>query len=225
MNYFLGSVAAGLTAAVAGAYAAEAMAEQAGYGGYDENFVYEVDHHLVCMVCAKPFREPHRTSCCHQNFCESCLRRWAKKNGHRCCPHCRAEGRRFAYSLDHRLKSEVESLDIHCRHHRSGCRWVGKLRSLKMHLESDSGCGYVEVECPNHCKRNWLQRLWPGEVNVDIYRKDLSAHLTDDCVLRPYRCEHCRLNDTYREITENHYSVCPDYPMDCPNRYIIAVLF
>lgn len=217
MNYVLGSVAAGLTAVAAGVYAADALVDQSSYGGHDEDFVYDVDHHLVCMVCTKPFREPHRTSCCQQNFCESCLKVWTRKNGKSCCPHCRAEGRRFLYSLNHSLKNEVERLDVRCTHHRKGCRWVGELRELKRHLSSDSGCDYVEVECPNRCKRSWLQRLWPGEVNAEIYRKDLRAHLSHECVLRPYRCEHCHLCDTYREITETHYSQCPEFPLTCPN--------
>lgn len=219
MNYLLGSVAAGLTAAVAGAYAAEALADKDGgnYGGYDEYFIHEVDNHLVCLVCTKPFREPHLTSCCRQNFCESCLKRWTKKTAQHCCPHCRAEGRRFHHSLNHSLKQQVESLEVKCSLHRTGCRWVGELRRLQRHLASDSGCGYVLVECPNTCKRNWIQKLWPGEVNADIRRKDLTAHLQRDCVLRPYQCEHCHYKDTYKEITGSHYSTCPEYPLDCPN--------
>ena len=218
MNYFLGSVAAGLTAAVAGAYAAEAFSEGQGYGGHEENFVYETDHTLVCMVCAKPFREPQKTQCCRQNFCESCLRRWAKKNGRRCCPHCRAEGRRFTHSLNHTLKEMVEELEVRCRHYKKGCEWAGQLRHLQRHLVSDSGCGFVEVECPNRCKRNWLQRLWPGDVITDIKRRDLPAHLRHECELRPYQCEHCHVDGTYKDITESHYDLCPEYPLQCPNR-------
>ena len=219
MNYFLGSVAAGLTAAVATAYAADALGDQKSYGGHEEDFVYNIEPRLVCLVCAKPFREPHQTACCRQNFCESCLKRWMKKNGQKnSCPHCRAEGRRFQHSLNHSLKSEVERLEVRCSQRRNGCRWVGELGQLKRHLNSDSGCGYVEVECPNTCKRNWLQKLWPGEINADIYRKDLPHHLRHECVLRPYQCEHCHLHDTYKEITENHYSICPEYPMNCPNQ-------
>ena len=189
------------------------------YGGHNEDFVHEVDHRLVCMVCTKPFREPRITSCCRQNFCESCLKRWMKKNApQNCCPHCRAEGRRFHHSLNQSLKSEVECLSVKCSNHRRGCGWVGELRQQRRHLESDSGCGYVQVECPNCCQRNWLQKLWPGEVNADICRKDLASHLRRECVLRPYSCEHCRHEATYKEITENHYSVCPEFPLDCPNR-------
>ena len=219
MNYLLGSVAAGLTAAVAGAYAAEALSnDQSPYGGHEEDFIYDVEPHLVCMVCAKPFREPHQTSCCRQNFCESCLKRWTKKTGQRCCPHCRAEGRRFQHTLNLGLKREVESLEVRCSQRRNGCRWVGQLGQLERHLNSDSGCGYVEVECPNRCKRNWLQKLWPGEVNPEIYRKDLPNHLHHECVLRQYQCQHCHIHDTYKEITENHYSVCPEFPISCPNQ-------
>ena len=117
---------------------------------------------------------------------------------------------------------KVNELKICCTNHREGCGWVGELGGLKSHLDSDKGCGYVEVTCTNKgC----------GE---RVSRKDLQTHLQQECYYRPYQCEHCGHKDTYIAITEgeklvgwgswfmqhrgSHYLECPEYPLACPNR-------
>ena len=93
---------------------------------------------------------------------------------------------------------------------------MGELGQLKSHLDSDKGCGYVEVTCTNKQCRNKMKR------------KDLQSHLQEKCHYRPYECEHCGHKDTYTAITGeranplksygNHYSKCPEYLLDCPNQ-------
>ena len=124
---------------------------------------------------------------------------------------------------------KVNELKIRCTNHREGCGWVGELGRLKSHLDSDKGCGYVEVTCTNKgC----------GE---RVSRKDLQTHLKEKCYYRPYECEYCGHKDTYTAITgrqknpecldhspgsplakkaryTDHYSECPEYPLACPNR-------
>ena len=106
---------------------------------------------------------------------------------------------------------------------------MGELGGLKSHLNSDKGCGYVEVTCTNKgC----------GE---RVSRKDLHTHSKEKCYYRPYVCEYCGHKDTYTAITgrqrdfeppnhppcspmakkahyTDHYSECPEYPLACPNR-------
>ena len=123
---------------------------------------------------------------------------------------------------------EVNELKICCTNHREGCGWVGELGGLKSHLDSDKGCGYVEVTCTNKgC----------GE---RVSRMDLQTHLQGECYYRPYECEHCGHKDTYTAITgeqemktlrlsqssllsvpdrESHSSECPEYPLACPNSH------
>ena len=57
-------------------------------------------------------------------------------------------------------------------------------------------------------------------------RKELQLHLKEKCYFRPYWCEYCGLQETYTAITgetrffrhcDNHYSVCPQYPLPCSN--------
>ena len=181
------------------------------YGGHDQEFVCEVADRFICQVCTKVLREPRLAVCCGQHFCESCLNKWFARQGRESCPHCRAE------------RSEINELQIKCSHHREGCEWRGELGALKTHLESQNGCGYEDVECPNKCE------LLPGDILV-LKRKYLKRHLTHDCYLRPYQCPFCGHKDTYEAITGcaivpiadfgyfGHQATCPEVPLACPNR-------
>ena len=116
--------------------------------------------------------------------------------------------------VDKKVIRKVNQLKIYCTNHRDGCGWEGEQGGLKSHLDSDRGCGYVEVTCTNKgC----------GE---RVRRKDLQTHLQEKCYYRPYECEHCGHKDTCTAITgekgnvqnQSHYSKCPEYPLACPNR-------
>ena len=192
----------------------------AAYGGHDNDFVDKVPDRLNCQICTKVLCEPHLTECCGQHFCESCLNKWFdRQRGKQSCPHCRAEGEGFNHMINKNLRSEVNQLKIRCCHHEDGCQWTGELGALKAHLESESGCGFVRVECPNKCV------LLDGT----MLRKDIKKHLAHDCYLRPYVCEFCGLKDTYEEITGTssyvlvpydycgHQATCPEVPLTCPN--------
>ena len=71
---------------------------------------------------------------------------------------------------------------------RSAARELG---GLKSHLDSDKGCGYVEVTCT---KKGCVER---------VSRKDLQTHLQEKCYYRPYQCEYCGHKDIY--IHSHHW--------------------
>ena len=205
------------------------MAAQATlYGGHDNDFVGEVADRFICQICTKVLREPHLAVCCGQHFCESCLNKWfSRQQGRQSCPHCRAEGDAFSHVIHKGLRSEINQLKIRCINRGEGCEWTGELGTLKTHLESERGCGFVEVKCPNKCYSFF---------NI-LKRKDLGKHLTDHCYLRPYQCKFCGLKDTYEAITGDviehfsrdtqchasgdpycgHQAKCPEAPLPCPN--------
>ena len=199
------------------------MAEKPVYGGHDCEFVQEVSDRLNCNICTKVLRDPHLAVCCGQHFCESCLNKWFTRQGKESCPHCRAEGEAFHHVIDKSVGRAVNELKIRCSNHGEGCRWTGELRALKKHLESDNGCGFVMVECPNKCL--------DFDGIVEIKRKDVHDHLTQDCNRRAYQCRFCGLKDTYEIITGGHMSLvdrdldgysghqakCPEAPLICPN--------
>ena len=182
----------------------------------------------TCSICSKVLCDAHLTGCCDQHFCASCLTHWlGTQQGRKTCPHCQQES--FQHIVNKTLIHEVNELKIRCTNHSEGCGWVGELGRLESHLDSDKGCGYVEVTCTNEgC----------GE---RVSRKDLQIHLQEKCYYRPYECEHCGHKDTYTAITgkqkhpdggdpllnpplskkaryTDHYSECPQYPLACPNR-------
>ena len=204
-------------------------------GGHESDFVCEVQDRFICQICAKVIREPHLAVCCGQHFCESCLNQWFKKQRMESCPHCRAEGKAFNHVINKGLRSEINQLEVKCSNHGEGCMWTGELGTLKTHLQSGKGCGFVEVKCPNRCRA--------GGFSVKSFqRKDLDKHLKSECDLRPYRCEHCGYKDTYHNITGKghppamhvwsffttyhstspehifHYDECPEFPLTCPNK-------
>ena len=144
--------------------------DQAEYGGYDLNFTKPVPEKFYCSICTKVLRDPHFTECCGRHFCESCLKYWLKKQKNT-CPHCRHDN--FIHILNKPLKREIDELEIQCTKQRVGCQWVGELSSLQAHLESDKGCGYIEVQCSNKCRVKMMRT---------------KHHFVRQCLLRKFQC-------------------------------------
>ena len=92
------------------------------------------------------------------------------------------------------------------------CEWKGKLKKYEQHLNESpapdnqlDGCQFVEVECKHECG-GWFQRRY------------IATHQDQECLERPYSCEHCNEYDsTFKEVTDIHYAECPNYPVTCPN--------
>jgi hypothetical protein len=94
-------------------------------------------------------------------------------------------------------------------------------------LESDNGCGFVMINCPNKCRIPGL-----GKVIMMLKREDMQKHLNQCCYLRPYWCGFCGLKDTYEAVTgwgfvipkldddgyAGHQANCPEMPLTCPNK-------
>ena len=205
------------------------MATTAVHVGHDYEFVSKVPDRFVCQICTKVLRDPHLAVCCGQHFCESCLNKWFAQQGKESCPHCRAEREAFNHVIHRGLRSEINQLKIRCSNHREGCQWTGELGTLKQHLESNGGCGYVLVDCPNKCQ-SWSHTAVFHTVLTTMKRKDLEMHLTKHCYLRPYHCEFCGHKDTFNAITGQnfmpsvlrtyggHQARCPQAPLSCPNK-------
>ena len=156
--------------------------EQVQYGGIEEDFVDKIADTLTCHICAKPLRDPHLTKCCGQNFCEPCLEQWSTKHQEQCCPFCRSTGEEFEHFLDKKTKREINALKVQCSNHRQGCKWIGELGTLQDHLNAKTGCGYVEIECPNRCYDAHEDFVNDEEsYKIKQVRKDLKHHLEAEC--------------------------------------------
>ena len=202
------------------------------YGGYDCDFVDKVSDRFICQICTKILRDPHLAVCCGQHFCELCLNKWFARQGKESCPHCRAEGEEFHHVINKSVRSEVNQLKVKCSNHGEGCQWTGELGTLKQHLESDKGCCFVMVECPNRCQEFRDNNIMLVKTSI-MRRRDLADHLIHSCYLRLYQCEFCGHQDTYKAITGNglvvhtrrsendyfgHQAKCPEAPLTCPNK-------
>ena len=174
-------------------------------GGYEYEFVDTILDKYTCSICTKVLCDAHLTVCCGQHFCASCLTHWlGTQQGRKICPHCQKED--FQHIPNKAMIREVNEFKIRCTNHREGCGWVGELGGLKSHLDSDKGCGYEQVTCTNK------------ECREEVRRKDLHNHEQKKCNYRHFVCEFCGQKNNYKAITGLHYSECPEYPLDCPNR-------
>ena len=173
-------------------------------GGHNYEFINSVPDRFNCSICTNVLCEPELAVCCGQHFCEQCMKKWFLKQRKESCPHCRAEGSRFQHVTNKGLRSEINQLQIRCSKRALGCTWIGELGNIQQHLTSNTGCNYTQVECSNHC-------------GTRPCRKDLTTHLKNDCQLRRVTCQHCKKQDTFSAINK-HESVCPKFPVYCPNR-------
>ena len=99
-------------------------------GGYDYNFVDDLDPKFECPICLLCQRDPHQTSCGHR-FCYSCILTWLNEG--RTCPkdNCSlGEGDISADTMAHR---EIMQLLVHCPFQDNGCKTVKRLADAENH--------------------------------------------------------------------------------------------
>ena len=156
-------------------------------GGYDYDFIEEVQDKHRCMICIKALRDPHLTGCCGQHFCYSCLQQWFEEQRKEVCPHCRRES--FPHMINLERKREIDALRVYCPNQSGGCPWVGDLSSLCQHLNPTSGNGCLVRKY--QCKYCGLEDTYQTITGVGL----------KSCIHK----------------NKSHYTVCPSYPFDCPN--------
>ena len=177
--------------------------------GYDCEFVQRPQSAFQseCPVCLLVLREPHQATCCGNSFCEACVKRvQADKKS---CPTCNEVD--FNVFPDKRLKRSLNEFRVYCSHKEEGCKWVGDLGELDKHVNLQPppdkllvGCQFSEIGCP-YCSEPFQRR------NVDV-------HQSDECLKRPYSCQHCRqYSSTFEEVTQEHWAICGSFPLSCPN--------
>ena len=163
-------------------------------GGYEYEFVdvpHDDDH---CVICLLPARDPQQTKCeCAKLYCKSCYDKLKTTSG--TCPTCRRPLDAFP---DRKSAKKVIGLRVKCSS--IGCPWINELGSLNDHLQT---CGYKLVSCAYGC----------GD---QMIRNNLHLH-TEVCLLRNYRCEHCKAEGPYKEMIGGHLDKCPDLMVPCPN--------
>ena len=180
-------------------------------GGYDCEFVTPPPDafQTECPVCLQIPKEPCLISCkCGKEFCRECIERIKQDN--KPCPMCNKS--EFTFLRHYGSERYLNAQEVFCSRKKDGCEWKGKLKDYEQHLNETpapdnqlDGCQFVEVECKHECG-GWFQRRY------------IATHQDQECLERPYSCEHCNEYDsTFKDVTDIHYAECPKYPVTCPN--------
>ena len=170
------------------------------------SFVNKLPEHIEieCPVCLNILVNPHLVSCCGHNFCEDCIERVKASNG--ACPMCKE--RSFQVMVNKGHLRIINGLQVYCTNRRRGCQWKEELKNLSTHLnkgEREGECQYEEVKCRHKC----------GGIGQ---RQHLKRHEDNECPQRPFECQYCNTRGTYLFIAKEHYQICLQYPVLCPNK-------
>ena len=67
--------------------------------------------------------------------------------------------KKFVTFPNKQVEREVKNLDVYCTNQRKGCRWSGKLNSIRDHLSHSSGCKF---------------EMWSALISVErLYRDEI----------------------------------------------------
>ena len=166
------------------------------------HLVRKTDIDYQCPICyelfTEPFAEPLITDCGHL-CCRKCRDRLLDSSKTE-CPTCREPDMLNDARHDKYLLRVVKSLKVRCSDYKEGCEWVGELRDLHDHLDPAKG---YHVACPFGCERFPI-------------RSGMKKHSRRYC---HKSCENCGYFNTFTIVTEKHYPICPQSPIDCPNQH------
>ena len=166
---------------------------------------------LQCSICKYVMEDPMFLGCCAQYLCNGCVKniKQSRMHGPKCCPFCNQE---FTTLLNQHLQKQVHQLKVLCPNASRGCPWKGRLDEVTHHITPQpmarvDACRFQLVPCKHaNCKEKVLM-------------KDLRKHENDICKFRMYTCKYCLdVTDTFEKVSTEHFPVCPDYTMACPNK-------
>ncbi|XP_065906941.1 TNF receptor-associated factor 6-like [Dysidea avara] len=166
------------------------------------NFIAPISDDFICSVCLSLLCEPCQSSCCGHHFCEACVVQVQESTNQ--CPLCRETP--LNITIDKFHKRRLDQLAVYCPRKSEGCWWKGELGKVEKHLSTgqlEGECQYVEVKCML-CRQNVLRDI-------------LHRHMSYSCPNRTVSCEYCGLESTHEKITKQHFTVCSNYPLVCPN--------
>ena len=166
------------------------------------NFIEKPSEDFHCPVTMEILTEPHQTLCCGNHLSQETADR-LKREGNP-CPIC---NRSLKTMPDKFFKRQVNQLKVRCSKKALGCNWVGELGNLEKHLSEgsvDGECQYTAVACPLSCGDH-------------IQRGRLEEHKSV-CPQRPFVCDYCDYEDTYKNVMEDHWPRCEERPIQCPNK-------
>ena len=168
----------------------------------DYDFVEKPSEDFYCPVSFEFLREPYQMLCCGYHLSPIIAARLRGQP----CPMCKKT--KLKTVADMYFKRKVNELKVRCPNKSLGCEWVGELGSLDRHLSQNSvegECQFMTVACPYNC----------GD---SFQRCQLEGHKANDCSNRPFTCQYCDLKATFTEVIIEHWPICKQYPLKCPNK-------
>ena len=184
------------------------MAESSRVGSYKCEFIDDVPEHLICGLCKHAANGPSITTCCGELFCQACIASALEEK--QPCPSCKKPT--FSTFFNLKFEKSIKNLRVHCMMKDRGCHWTGQLEQLDAHLEVETGdCEYVDIECPEKCGQQ-------------VQKRQLAAHIANECPERDFVCQYCGFKATYAIISNKHWPECQNYPVPCPNECNIGAV-
>ncbi|XP_015767410.1 PREDICTED: TNF receptor-associated factor 4-like [Acropora digitifera] len=182
-------------------------------GGYNDEFVEEIEDDWVCPICTLPLKEAVQTRPCGHRFCKACIEshfaRQEEVKQQLTCPGCRTDlNKEQDIFGDLAVDRKIRSFTIKCPSRSRGCQWTGELRARDDHLPS---CLHEIVSCTNEI------------CDVKLQRKELQDHVTTKCDWRILRCEFCSVSHPALQM-KAHHEVCPKVPVTCPQKCGMKIL-
>ena len=169
----------------------------------DYDFVEKPSEDFFCPVTFDLLQEPHQTLCCGNHLSQKAVTR-LQQDGEP-CPICK---KTLNTVPDKFFQRTVKQLKVRCPNKSLGCVWVGELGNCNRHLSQNSvegECQFVTVACPYSC----------GD---GFQRCQLKVHKRNDCPNRPVTCRYCNHKATYIKVRNEHWPLCKQYPLKCPNQ-------
>eukprot|EP00731_Ephydatia_muelleri_P007194 Em0003g1442a len=161
------------------------------------DFVNPLPDECCCLVTKDVLLEPHLTLCCGAHLSKQVAEQFKAEN--RPCPNC--GDTELSTVLDKSVQKKVLELRIRCSNRSSGCPWQGSVAELDAHL---AVCDHEATACPYTC-------------NAPLTRSTLKHHVGHECPQRPTTCKYCNHRAPFSSLAQEHHSVCPGYPVTCPN--------
>jgi len=176
--------------------------ENAETGGYDFDFVGDIDSEYECCICLHVLQDPYQIVPCGHRCCRSCLGALFRKFGDKTiCPIDRGKLAIERIFPDNSCKRKIVNMKIRCKEVATGCDWQGELHKYDEHT---SYCLYVSV----HCSSKGCTEL--------LLRKDKDQH-EDSCMWRVVQCDKCQENVHAYELEDHKRDTCQHENVPCTN--------
>ncbi|KAM4632039.1 RING finger protein 151 isoform 2-T2 [Discoglossus pictus] len=164
--------------------------------GYDQDIFTEIPGpDLLCAICHGVLRCPVMIACNHI-YCRKCILQWLKRQ--RTCPCCRSPVKRKMFVLMHKLRRQINRLQVKCPNEENGCLAHFPLLEFKEHAES---CSFGLVSCPNEgCQAMVLRKdMFQHSQTCEHWRE--LCHMGCGTLLMPENRDN---HNCYMELKENY---------------------